>query len=382
MLNSRVVWVTLAGCLTQSFLTGHSKGHPILSLLDRTRYILSFSSIDVQMRDALVLTSYSPECSWQLSRRKVWEPQNQFWTFWPKTHSTANPQRSNLWHPILLEEETGSNHNESIKSGWLTRLQSQHWCEPATQAVSVRLFSTFVVFILQTEKEMLQMKNIIFLTSVPRDLFCLCWEVRQHIPLKRGCGALRIEAEQVPESSQRCSPLRKSLPLMYLSTRGSWKTYIWPGGTSVQGAEGPGMVRVRDGEGTDNGQGFQVTFPGSAAALLFSERLGECMLQWPLGWCAESLISLCLRLSLTCLLPTEDLPRAWTNRAAHPGQNPVTFVAETNLDSSAFFCFLFHGTILNQYNTSYLSQKNPIKHFFPLLFVQKEWHHGSVCRAI
>lgn len=213
MLNSRVVWVTLAGCLTQSFLTGHSKGHPILSLLDKTRYILSFSSIDVQMRDALVLTSYSPECSWQLSRRKVWEPQNQFWTFWPKTHSTANPQRSSLWHPILLEEETGSNHNESIKSGWLTRLQSQHWCEPATQSVSVRLFSTFVVFILQTEKEMLQMKNIIFLTSVPRDLFCLCWEVRQHIPLKRGCGALGIEAEQVPESSQRCSLLRKPLLL-------------------------------------------------------------------------------------------------------------------------------------------------------------------------
>lgn len=63
----------------------------------------------------------------------------------------------------------------------------------------------------------------------------------------------------------------------------------------MKGAEGPGMVRVRDGEGTDNGQGSQVTFPGSPAELLFSERPGERMLQWPLGWCAESLISLCLR---------------------------------------------------------------------------------------
>lgn len=163
------------------------------------------------------------------------------------------------------------------------------------------------------------MKNIIFLTLVPRDLFCFFLEVRQCIPLNRGCGALRIEAEQVPESSQRCSLLSKPLPLRYLSTRGAWKTYIWLGGTSVQGAEGPGMVRVRDGEDTDNGQGSQVTFPGSPAELLFSERLGEHVLQWPLGWCAASLISLCLG-SLICLLLTEDLPGACTNRAAHPGQ--------------------------------------------------------------
>lgn len=87
----------------------------------------------------------------------------------------------------------------------------------------------------------------------------------------------------------------------------------------MQGAEGPGMVRVRDGEDTDNGQGSQVTFSGSPAELLFSEQLGEHMLQWPLGWCAASLISLCLS-SLTCLLSTEDLPGACTNRAAHPGQ--------------------------------------------------------------
>lgn len=155
------------------------------------------------------------------------------------------------------------------------------------------------------------MKNIIFLTSVPRDPFCLCWEVRQHITLNRGCGALRFEAEQVPESSQRCSLLRsgvcsllsKPLPLRYLSTRRAWKTYIWLGGTSVQGAKGPGMVRVRDEEDTDNGQGSQVTFPGSPAELLFSGRLGEHMLQWPLGWCAASLISLCLGwLWLACCL--------------------------------------------------------------------------------
>lgn len=87
----------------------------------------------------------------------------------------------------------------------------------------------------------------------------------------------------------------------------------------MQGAEGPGMVRVRDGEDIDNGQGSQVTFPGSLAELLFSEWLGEHVLQWTLGWCAASPISLCLS-SLICLLPTEDLPGACTNRAAHPGQ--------------------------------------------------------------
>lgn len=42
----------------------------------------------------------------------------------------------------------------------------------------------------------------------------------------------------------------------------------------------------------------------------------------------------------------------------------MTFVIETNLDSSVFFCFLSHGTIYNLYNPSYLSLKKPIKHFF------------------
>lgn len=77
-------------------------------------------------------------------------------------------------------------------------------------------------------------------------------------------------------------------------------------------------------------------------------------------------------LSLTCLLPTEDLPRACTYRAAHSGQHPVTFVVETNLDSSAFFCFLFHGTILNQYNTLYLSQKKKSNKTFSHCYLFKK----------
>lgn len=207
-----------------SFLPEHSEQHSLLSLPDRTGYILSFSSTRIPMRDALVLTHYSSECSWWLSRRKVWEPQTQFWTFWLRTNLISNHKGQNCDILFSWGKETGSNHNKSIKSGWLSGLQSQRWCEPATRVVFVRLFSTFVVFILQTEKDMPQMKDIISLASVSNSLLCFSREVRQHLPLNTEGNLLWDFGLSRYQSPLQDIPFRaKPLPLVYQNTQGAWK---------------------------------------------------------------------------------------------------------------------------------------------------------------
>lgn len=57
----------------------------------------------------------------------------------------------------------------------------------------------------------------------------------------------------------------------------------------------------------------------------------DCVLEWPLGWCVESLMRLCLLcLSLVCC-PWRKCPVTVATKEERAGWNPITFLVETNI---------------------------------------------------
>lgn len=94
----------------------------------------------------------------------------------------------------------------------------------------------------------------------------------------------------------------------------------------------------RDGEGVSN-----CLFPGdfkctTRLPLRAQARLNihfrsacDCVLEWPLGWCVESLMRLCLLyLSLVCC-PWRKCPVTVATKEERTGWNPITFLVETNI---------------------------------------------------
>lgn len=93
----------------------------------------------------------------------------------------------------------------------------------------------------------------------------------------------------------------------------------------------------------------------------------DCVLEWPLGWCVESLMRLCLLcLSLVCC-PWRKCPVTVATKEERTGWNPITLLVETNIWTAPHSSFLPPSHYRYSCTAIHLYFEKPLEHiFFPV----------------